>query len=364
MREIIKQIFDIYSDEGITGVGAAASRFLKWRFKRSQKKAVLTTRSLTFGQYYDKLYDKPVDQRELIHSLVAEDEFVLIVLDACRYDYFNRVYSEYLEGELRKTWSSGNRTPRWIPNTWSEKYDLTYIAGAPWMSDFKFGEKRFDYRPSEHFDTIVPVWRDHWDENRFTTDPKAITETSLNHLSFDEPSRLVVHCMQPHEPYIANESGNYADEPVTPLWKQGDHHENHPVDRITDNQKSLPRYSISEQIADGILTYSELRSMYEWNLRAVLGEVQQILKHIDPNTRTVITADHGELLGEKSFLDKKLIGHPDRTHWILREVPWFEVDPAMLKGETFDGEISSEPTTPPDDIEGVQKDRLRQLGYL
>lgn len=37
----------------------------------------------------------------------------LIILDACRFDVFEEVYDDFLEGRLRKVESVGSSTPEW-----------------------------------------------------------------------------------------------------------------------------------------------------------------------------------------------------------------------------------------------------------
>ena len=46
----------------------------------------------------------------------------LIVLDACRFDAFNYVYGDYLEGELEKVISVGSSTIEWCKNAFQKQY--------------------------------------------------------------------------------------------------------------------------------------------------------------------------------------------------------------------------------------------------
>ncbi len=72
--------------------------------------------------YYQQKYERyrrregiPL-QYDFVHDFVENDEFLLIILDSCRYDYFGEEYPNYLSGELSRVWSAGNRTPKWTPN--------------------------------------------------------------------------------------------------------------------------------------------------------------------------------------------------------------------------------------------------------
>ena len=63
-----------------------------------------------------------------------------------------------------------------------------------------------------------------------------------------------------------------------------------------------------------------LLKAYEMNLRIVLKYVKELTKEL--SGRTIITSDHGEMLGENN-----LYGHfAGSTKEILRIVPWFEIN--------------------------------------
>jgi len=67
-----------------------------------------------------------------------------------------------------------------------------------------------------------------------------------------------------------------------------------------------------------------LREAYEENLITVLeyvAELSREILHADPSSKIVITADHGELLGE----DRKYAHPYGSRDPILVEVPWFKI---------------------------------------
>ena len=69
--------------------------------------------------------------------------------------------------------------------------------------------------------------------------------------------------------------------------------------------------------------------MYELNLRHVLRYVNELVRNIlnfNKNFKIIVTADHGELLGERCEIGH-VVGHnlPEKYELKLREVPWFEV---------------------------------------
>jgi hypothetical protein len=324
--------------------------------------------------YYNRQRKQYTSQKKKVHELIEKEEFILIILDACRFDYFQRVYQDYFSGDLEKVWSEGSKTPQWIPRTWSEYYDLTYVSGAPYMSDYRNDMLSEEYTPSEHFDQIKGVWATDWDGERFTTDPKAITDAALTEISNTEKNRLVVHHMQPHEPYIGDGSDGYLETPEIPLWNmentslssQEVYELNDP--KVIDRKDvDLPRYSIIDQIKSGDLTIDAWREAYEKNLRSVLDEVKEIAKYVDENSTVVISSDHGELLGERSeLLNRILHMHPgDRIDPRLRCVPWLQLDQECLQGMTVpESKINDRDQTEVDVTTDEVTERLTDLGYL
>lgn len=72
-----------------------------------------------------------IKQRKFIHG---EDWDILIILDACRYDVFEKVHGTYLDGELKKVRSEGSETREWLKKTWVDKYDLSYYSANPYVN--------------------------------------------------------------------------------------------------------------------------------------------------------------------------------------------------------------------------------------
>jgi len=92
-----------------------------------------------------------------------------------------------------------------------------------------------------------------------------------------------------------------------------------------------------------------LREAYHDTLERALGSVSSFADRVDG--RTVVTADHGELLGEDGRYQ-----HPvDVDDPRLRTVPWFEVETVTRVPDT-----NCEMGTGPD---RTVTDRLQQLGY-
>ena len=92
-------------------------------------------------------------------------------------------------------------------------------------------------------------------------------------------------------------------------------------------------------------------SAYRDNLRAVLDDVELLLSNLDAET-VVLTADHGDALGEWGIYD-----HPvGCLHPAVSKVPWVET--------TAEDTGDYEPSDVREGDETSVEDRLRSLGYV
>lgn len=230
------------------------------------------------------------EQTPLIHS---ENWDILVILDACRYDYFVEEVNGVLEGRLEEVWSDGTNTFDWLRNTFPGHYGFTYVSGNPVIHSARtnslfFAEKYRGYRPREHFGKIVDVWKSGWDEELGATLPGKVTEAVLK-----EGGRIIAHYLQPHAPYIGR-TRLVCGKTANSNWDS----------------------EIWERVKSGEISLALLRRAYRENLRLVLGEVKRLREAV--GGVMVVTADHGEFLGEEGILQH---GVDDQR---LTEVPWFQ----------------------------------------
>ncbi len=216
----------------------------------------------------------------------------LLVLDACRYDTFEAVNE--LPGELTQVKSQATSTPQWLKRNFTDQYDdIVYVAGNPYVSNLA-NDGYFD--AAEHFHHVEHVWDHGWEET-IGVPPEAINEAASEIREQYPDKRLVLHYMQPHEPFLGETNfhdmrgGSWDD--LMAIWD-------------------------SDDVADA----------YRENLELVLDAIEDVLPQLDGDV--VITADHGELL-EWTY---GLIRHPkDVFISELQDVPWFRVDMAAYDGE-------------------------------
>jgi len=295
------------------------------------------------GQLYRR-YRGIERQSRFINEIINETEFVLVVLDACRYDCFEDVCSSYLTGDLEKVWSSGRWTADYVRRTWTDKHDLTYLTAIPVISDFYFERTNMNYRPSEHFDSLVPLWDTDWDSSLGTVPGKNVTDTALAYCAQVDPTRLVVHYSQPHAPYIGEtEILPWDDEPES-------------MRQLLEKDTERPNQRIYDRIRNGDISRSKLKQAYIDNLESVLEEVVRLVKRVD--CPVVITGDHGEHLGEGN----KYLHEQEST--LIRQVPWFTVDSELTGQIGIESVYENTSLNLPDEqsAEEIEK-RLVDLGY-
>ena len=240
------------------------------------------------------------EQKKIIHEM---DWDILIILDACRPDYFEKNFKNFFAGKYQRVKSSGSNTPAWIRNTFPDYYEnIIYISGNPYISSKIKTKQIIGYCAGEHFymvdDVFIWGWKKDNESDIETVFPDEIIRATIKWLQIFPNKKFILHFMQPHSPYVGK----------TKL-KIG-------VFKAARNQIiSLPcrRYV-------GMVNHPKLRTAYEDNLKFVLEKIKNNLLPFIKDKRIHITADHSELLGENN-----IFGH-HIDHNFLKEVPYLIID--------------------------------------
>ena len=279
-------------------------------------------------------------------NIMNEDWNTLIILDACRYDFFSRFYKRFFEGNLRKIWSSGSCTQEWFHNTFKGIYkDTVYFSANPHINSIKSinssGIRARFYRVEafKHFRLVVDVWLHGWDHRLGTVLPNVMNTQVISELDRMHEHRLIIHFMQPHAPYITPHyfvQGFQCPDPEKAIFLMNRSHPIYKVLRLIDlSCRSLdmgngivlklgelfrappasPIDAVRRRFGIG-----GLRKAYAENLLIVLEYLTDLIPYL--LGKVVITSDHGEFLGERFQFS-----HPCRSkHEVVRCVPWFEVN--------------------------------------
>jgi hypothetical protein len=272
-------------------------------------------------------------------SVYEEDWDNLIILDACRYDIFEE---EYLgPGQLQMKYSKAPYSPAFFQKNFAEKkcHDLVSITANP--------HHRLQLDDTQ-FHSVYHLWKTHWNDEIKNVHPEAVKQVSTTANASHPQKRLMIHFMQPHAPFI----GPWGQENIgihvgNEHCRQDAMHGSYDVE-ITDP------YSLAAQ---GEVKRSELERAYRENLNIALESVRELLSLLDG--RTVVTADHGELFGERAWpYVSKQYQHPPILAEKLLQIPWL-----VIPSETRRNVTTEEPDGPRDETDVHVEQRLKHLGY-
>jgi hypothetical protein len=330
----------------------------------------------------EKIANRKFELQTRQKTLIMEEDWdYLIILDACRYDYFSKLYKRYFSGDLKKVISSGSNTLEWAKKTFHDKLnDVVYISANPFINSYSEIDAFFG---KDHFFKIINVWYWGWDDKLGTVHPIEINRTVKRYRDHYSNKRLIIHYLQPHAPYINYSlhipgyprhrlSGIQEKKKVSGLNKFLDNclremsgHEirffgrnlSWELRELLNLPPSNPTDAIRRKFGDHIL-----RQAYEENLNYVMQYVKNLLK--DLSGTVIITSDHGEWLGEG-----KRYSHYDKfSDPILVQVPWFKVK-RIKKEKTCDIEnIKTQLIDTSSQAYSMKKEeikkRLSDLGYI
>ncbi len=320
--------------------------------------------------------------KETAVQVMDESWDYLIILDACRYDYFEELWRKYLpaQGNLSCRTSVGGCTVEWRDKSFCDSYkDVVYVSANPYINS---EQEIKGFLGTDYFGHVVDVWKAGWDEARGTVRPETVTREALKAVRQYPGKRMIIHYLQPHAPYLAFGSDCLGfPKPDTQaqqiLWTIKGRAESKKgqilFKKLLPHVKKAkwlgnrPAWMLAQLLRLSPVTPLDavrrkhgkkgLRRAYRENLQVVLEEAARLLTYL--SGRIVITSDHGELLGERNCFSHD----PESENPILRQVPWYQVEQKTAKALLDDATArESEKSGSPED--GEIENRLRALGYL
>ncbi|MFB6131661.1 MAG: hypothetical protein ABEJ28_12675 [Salinigranum sp.] len=256
----------------------------------------------------------------------------LVLLDACRYDYF--AAQADLPGRLESRRSNASATVEYLRQNVDGRdlTDVVYVTANPQLQR-NLDRGAIDVRLHD----LINVWReDGWDDERRTVRPETMAEYTRRAVEEHPDKRIVAHFIQPHSPYIG---------------PTGRRHEK--FDALNFFHKLVTgEISVDPRI---------LQRAYAENLDIALDVVGELLA--DLPGRTVVSADHGEMLGDRGRpIPIREYGHPPYLHYEkLIEIPWLVHENGARKEIRAGAAVRQDEGAPEDD---VVEDRLKHLGYV
>jgi hypothetical protein len=310
----------VLRNEGVLALVSETARFL-W--------------DATSRVYARRRYTPPAPECEI----AQEDWDNLVVLDACRFDQFERLNT--LSGRLEARSSLGSATPEFLKRNFEGRtlHDTVYVTANPIhrLQDLE-----------DVFHAVVDVWEFGWDDESKTVTPETMLEATVEAGDAYPDKRLIAHFLQPHYPFV----GEGADRVGAHAGMEETHRRVRGEDPVTDDP------NVWDLVESGAIDEENVRAAYDGNLKAVLPAVETLVDTL--HGLTVVTSDHGNLLGERiAPFSRRMYGHPFVTPVEpLRKVPWLVVEAADRK------EVREEPPERTSEREVADPtERLAQLGY-
>lgn len=260
-------------------------------------------------------------------DVFTEDWDVMLLLDACRADMFDRIADLHGRQETRE--SRGASTIEWLRGNvrGRDLTDTVYVTANPQLA-----WNREQIAPRFHKE--INLWDEEWNHDHNTVLPEDVTDRAVETAEAYPDKRILVHYMQPHFPFLAD---NLPEEL-----------EGLELEDMFWNGMIEGEYDISRE---------DVWRLYESALKRALPHVERAREEI--KGKTVVTADHGNLVGDRSFpVPTREWGHPQGIYIRnLVSVPWLVQEGVRreVRGDGGEGNNRIE--------EEKIKNRLQALGY-
>jgi hypothetical protein len=239
-------------------------------------------------------------------NLYDHDWDVAIVLDALRYDTAVSSQLPNILDDPVRVYSTGAHSEPWIRRTFnratkSQRESTAYVtanihAGPTGPDDIGFYD---------------PVWKNGFDPELGTFPPRIITNRAITTARNQDFDRLLIHYMQPHLPPTFDTDVELGLDRGGNGWEAGN-----PWKRVEKGE------------LDGEM----VMKAYRQNASELAEELDLLLSNIDGD-RVLVTADHGNMLGECGQWGHYRKWNP---HPAVRQVPLFKTTATDTKEHTPD----------------------------
>ncbi|MFC7174345.1 hypothetical protein ACFQL0_15375 [Haloplanus litoreus] len=154
-------------------------------------------------------------------NVFTRDWDALLILDACRVDALRMVADEYdFIDTVDSIVSVGSTSFEWMSKTFTRRHAETidgtaYVSANPYLrqvfyenehppmgDSIPFGPTDYDTVDPENFAFLDEVQQYGIDDTIDTVPPRTMTDRAIDVGRTVDPDRLVVHYLQPHEPYF------------------------------------------------------------------------------------------------------------------------------------------------------------------
>lgn len=227
----------------------------------------------------------------------------LILLDACRYDLFRA--ENTIDGRLSSVRSNASSSDEFFAKNIEGRAhgDLVYYSANPHIDNV-----------DASFHDLYRLWEgETWDEENGTVLPGDAVDKVINTADEYDDKRIILHMMQPHRPFLGERAADFAQSGFA---RTG-------VTRAPGEDPDIAFWW--HRIEDEKLDKKQVMRLYRDTLRVALPHVQRLADYLPG--KTVVSADHGNIFGDRGMFGQRLYGHPSYTHHPkLVTVPWLEID--------------------------------------
>ena len=271
-------------------------------------------------------------------KIMEEDWDQLVLLDACRYDMFKDCVD--LDGTLESRISLGSTSEEFLDQNFRDSsfHDTVYINTNPYLPRLDLDD--------ETFHAVIDLL-DEWDPELQTVHPATVVKAAKEASKEYPNKRIIIHFMQPHVPFIGDKGKEISAEG----WTLGQ--------ESTDDSSQTVWQQLRNQSEQNGISEDTVISAYYENVEIVLNYVSDLLTSF--SGKTVISADHGNLIGERlrPLPTQKMYGHYYGVYTSeLVKVPWFVIDSGERRKIESDPPVQSNSVT-----DDTVNDRLQALGY-
>lgn len=306
---------------------------IKYAFREIQQKGGNKDwRRDRFNQRINSPFQRYIHKNKGI-DIVESDWDTLVVLDGCRCDIFEERINTNFFDSYQRVQSRASATNEWLNINFPHEYgDILYVSGNPMVSRHK----------PNSFYNLVEAWRDGFDKQIETVDASTVTDNAIRAHKDSPNKRLIVHYMQPHYPFVRHPDLRFTSFQGTSEFDvQGDK-------RASD---------VWEALGKGFVDKDEVLEGYGANLDYVFKQVKELTEYL--GGKTVITSDHGNCIGERSYpIPFRTYGHPPNLRLsALVTVPWATIE--GKRRDIVEEDVNSDSTASDTEVD----QRLTMLGY-
>lgn len=211
-----------------------------------------------------------------------DDWDILVIMDATRVDLARDTLDVPVESVLSPASTSIDWIERHFANHHREHWENAgYVTANP-FADHDTGDVGSADLGNKNLGYFDPVYNEEWHKNPIgTTPPEQVTKRAIEAWHNEEIDRMIVHYMQPHQPFRSK-----------PEWES-----------VFSNMENLTTEvgkggpDIWRRMRDGEIEREEMWDAYADNLWWVWCNIHnELLPNV--SAKVLITADHGNGMGE------------------------------------------------------------------